>query len=83
MNDEVMVYEWADREGIKHSIPEGSCVICKHCTDIFLDPWHSNAIYACVCHLGKDTTEYSRHCDKYERKAKDEIKEIGLRRVPG
>ena len=45
---------WYDKTGMKHYIPKGTCVLCKHCTDIFLDPLRNNKIYSCVCSLGKD-----------------------------
>lgn len=45
------IYKWEDETGMVHKIPEGSCVICKNCTDIFLDPFRGNEIYSCVCGL--------------------------------
>lgn len=45
------IYKWKDKTGVVHKIPEGSCVICKNCTDIFLDPFRGNEIYSCVCGL--------------------------------
>lgn len=45
------IYKWEDKTGMAHKIPEGSCVICKNCTDIFLDPFRGNEIYSCVCRL--------------------------------
>lgn len=44
-------YTWIDKDGIEHVIPYGSCVICTHCTDLFLDPLQGNYIYACICEL--------------------------------
>ena len=49
-------YKWKDLTGKVHIIPEGSCVICKHCTDIYLDPFRNNEIYLCMCELKEDTS---------------------------
>lgn len=54
------IYKWKDKTKMVHKIPEGSCVICKHCTDIFLDPLRGNEIYSCVCESGlEDIFEYN------------------------
>ncbi len=58
------IYLWRDGMGKLHKIPEGSCVICEHCTDIFIDPFRGNEIYNCYCDH-KDTTECSRNCSDF------------------
>lgn len=45
----IKVYEWTDETGVEHLIPDGSCPVCKFCTDIYLDPWYDNRIYLCQC----------------------------------
>ena len=57
-------YLWRDKMGYLYTIPEGSCVICEHCTDIFIDPFRGNEIYNCYCDH-KDSTECSRECDDF------------------
>lgn len=66
-------YRWYDKTGKLHIIPEGSCVICKNCSDIWLDPWQHNAIYHCACDLGLEHIFAERNsikdkfCKGYER----------------
>lgn len=57
-------YLWRDMTGKLHTIPEGSCVICEHCTDIFMDPFRANEIYNCVCDHKYDTS-CSRECEDF------------------
>lgn len=64
MSENIKVYDWADEQGIIHKVPEGSCVICEHCTDIYLDPWHCNRIYACLCEIHDESK--SRECDDFK-----------------
>ena len=45
------LYQWRDQRKHWHIIPDGSCVICKHCSDIFLDPLRGNEIYMCQCDI--------------------------------
>lgn len=45
--------DWVDNMGVLHHVREKGCVMCKHCTDIFLDPFKNNQIYACLCELGE------------------------------
>lgn len=59
-------YEFVDKRGISHCIPEGACTICSHCTDIFLDPMYYNKIYLCLCDIHEDTTKFSRHCKDFQ-----------------
>lgn len=47
----VKAFKWVDKTGFEHIIPDKTCVICSHCTDIFLDPLKGNRIYCCVCEL--------------------------------
>lgn len=79
------IYNWIDRTGKMHKIPDGSCVLCKHCTDIFLDPFKSNTIYSCVCSINKED-EFSKRespndtfCSGYvfdeDREAREILKE--------
>lgn len=48
------IYNWTDRTGKVHKVPEGSCVLCKNHSDIFLDPFKGNEIYSCVCSINKE-----------------------------
>lgn len=57
-------YLWRDEAGMLHKIPEGSCVICEHCTDIWLDPFRGNEIYNCNCDH-KESTLCSRECEDF------------------
>lgn len=57
--------KWIDACGVVHDIPEGSCVICKNCTDIFLDSFENNKIYLCLCSIHSDTTKLCRHCKDF------------------
>lgn len=57
-------YLWRDELGKLHTIPEGSCVICEHCTDILMDPLRGNEIYNCFCDH-KESTLCSRNCDDF------------------
>lgn len=59
-------YEFIDKRGVPHRIPDGACTICSHCTDIFLDPWDGNRIYLCLCELHEDTTKLSRKCKDFQ-----------------
>ena len=61
----VKYFEWFDRRGIKHKIPDKSCVICKHRTDIFLDPLRHNEIYCVLCELSDDVGD-PRICNRFE-----------------
>ena len=54
------VYKWTDRTGKIHKVPEGSCILCEHCTDIFLDPLKNNEVYSCVCSIGKEDEFWKR-----------------------
>lgn len=45
------VYRWKDARGQEHLIPWKSCVICKYCTGIFMDPLFGNRVFACTCEL--------------------------------
>ena len=63
------IYRWEDRTGMVHMIPQGSCVICEHGTDVFLDPWHNNRIYAVYCELGLESTP-EHNCPKYKQESK-------------
>lgn len=58
------LYLWRDKIGTLHKIPYGSCVICEHCTDIFLDPFRGNEIYNCYCDHNEDTYS-SRDCEDF------------------
>lgn len=58
------LYLWRDKLDHVHKIPEGSCVICEHCTDIFLDPFRGNEIYNCWCDHKSDTS-CSRECEDF------------------
>lgn len=63
----VKCYKWNDAEGLTHVIPDGSCVICSKCRDIFLDPFKHNEIYACVCSIAdNESSELSRKCPDFE-----------------
>ena len=62
------INKWYDKYGIAHCIPDGSCVSCKHCTDVFLDPFFGNEIYLCLCELGYDCGTKSRKCNDYKLK---------------
>ena len=54
------VYKWNDRTGKIHKVPEGSCILCEHCSDIFLDPLKNNEIYSCVCSINKEDEFWKR-----------------------
>ena len=54
------VYKWADLTGKIHKVPEGSCILCEHCSDIFLDPLKNNEIYSCVCSINKEDEFWKR-----------------------
>lgn len=58
------VYQYIDDDGIDHYCGHGSCVICQHCTDLFLDPWHGNSIYAHVCELNVERGEFEE-CEHF------------------
>lgn len=60
----VKYFEWFDRRGIKHKIPDKTCVICKHRTDIFLDPLRHNEIYCVCCELKEFA--YPIDCEAFE-----------------
>lgn len=60
----VKAFKWMDRTGFEHIIPDKTCVICSHCTDIFLDPLKCNEIYCCVCELKEDADP--RSCKDFE-----------------
>ena len=63
----VKCYKWKDSTGYVHIVPDGACPICKNCSDIFLDPFLSNQIYACVCGLkNHESSELSRNCCDFE-----------------
>lgn len=59
-NCDVQLFRWKDGRGIEHLIPDGSCVICENCTDVWLDPMFNNRIYYCKCKLGKELEFRSR-----------------------
>lgn len=61
----VKYFEWFDRRGVKHKIPDKTCVICKHREDIFLDPLKNNLIYSVYCGL-KDDVADPRECKSFE-----------------
>ena len=67
------VFVWMDNRGINHYIPFGSCVICNHCTDIFLDPWRNNEIYSCVCEYNQEPV----NCNNFELQEDMQYKKIG------
>lgn len=47
-------FRWVDKTGMLHIVPAGSCVICKNCSDIWLDPLRGNEIYHCACEINKE-----------------------------
>ena len=61
----VKYFEWFDRRGVLHKIPDKSCVICKHSEDIFLDPLKNNLIYSVYCGLKNDFAD-PRECGSFE-----------------
>ena len=63
--DGIRFVRWEDSSGQVHLVRENGCVLCKHCTDIFMDPLNGNAIYLCVCELGIEAT---MNCDKFEKR---------------
>ena len=69
----VKTFKWKDTQGVEHIIPDGSCVICENCTDVWLDPFRNNQIYACKCKLGKELEFQARKnpddkfCSGYKR----------------
>ena len=55
---------WEDQTGFSHIIKKPSCVLCEHCTDIWIDPI-STEIYHCQCGIGMDSTK-CKTCEKFE-----------------
>lgn len=71
----IKYFEWADKAGCVHKIPDKTCVICKHCTDIFLDPLKANYdIYAIGCAI-PGTDSDPRKCDHFEYDAEHKDKQ--------
>lgn len=60
----VKYFEWTDKRGILHKIPDKSCVICKHREDIFMNPLRNNLIYSVYCGLKNDVGV--RPCESFE-----------------
>ena len=56
------LYAYEDDLGQKHFCPDGSCVVCQHCTDLFLDPFKNNEIFghSCELHIDRDV-----ECDNF------------------
>lgn len=68
-------------------VADGECLVCKHCTDVFLDATHGP--YMTVCEYTRKDEElgdevdlssykkYGEPCDKYEYDGEDrEFKEL-------
>ena len=74
----VKYFDWTDKRGVTHKIPDKTCVICKHREDIFLDPLKNNLIYSVFCGLKNDIAD-PRECkgfeysEEYEGKEPEEI----------
>lgn len=47
---------WEDATGFSHIIKKPSCVICDHCTDVWIDPI-TTEVYHCECGINEDVTE--------------------------
>ena len=58
---------WKDETGKLHLVRNDGCVVCKHCTDIFLDPLEGNKIYMTLCEFGM---EPSMNCEKIRKRIK-------------
>lgn len=69
----VKYFEWTDRMGVTHRIKDKTCVICKHSTDIFLDPFKHNEIYCVCCELKEFA--YPIDCEDFEYSEEYEGKE--------
>ena len=62
--DTIVFEPWKDETGRIHLVRENGCVLCKHCTDIFLDPLRGNEIYSSSCEL---SLEPSMNCESFEK----------------
>lgn len=77
INCDVELFKWTDSTGVEHIIPDGSCVLCENCTDIWMNP-PFNRVYYCECKLGKELEFRSREncndkfCSGYKREEKYE-----------
>lgn len=47
---------WEDESGFTHIIKKPSCVICEHCTDVWIDTITTD-IYHCECGIGCDVSK--------------------------
>lgn len=76
----VKYHEWDDKMGVTHRILDKTCVICKHSTDIWLDPFKGNEIYCVACELKEfaypiDCTDFE-YTDEYKDKEPKEMEVI-------
>ena len=55
---------WKDESGFTHIIKKPSCVICNHCTNVWIDTL-TTEIYHCECEIELDTEE-CKTCKRFE-----------------
>lgn len=65
--DTIVFVPWKDETGRIHLVRENGCVLCKHCTDIFLDPLMENEIHSIACDL---SLKQSMNCESFEKRIK-------------
>lgn len=65
----MLAYRWIDSQGGVHIVPHNGCVVCKHSTDIFMDPFHFNMIYGVSCDykVAGDDKAIPNECPYFEK----------------
>ena len=60
---------WEDKSVFTHIIKKPSCVICKHCTDVWIDTL-TTEIYNCACRIGCDVKQ-CKTCSRFEEEREE------------